>query len=122
MPSITNIQIPAGDSVLDFPATTSEFMTADASISRTVGNGLNSLSPSDTLTMGIDYSLDGGTTFIEIDNTTFLGGVIIAKDGSTLSREEIQVSRGQPFPVGTIFRLRTVATSAVHISGSLDFS
>lgn len=119
------VRFPAGSSTQLLANTTSAFVNADVLIDRTGNGGLNSLAATDTLTLSIDYSLDGGTTWLNVEGATFDGGIITStKNGVTVEEdsEEMAITNGSGFPVGTAFRIRTVASSAVRVSATVTYT
>lgn len=110
----------SGAHTFTFNNTQQSWTWATVTIDRTVNQGLNS-DATLTLDLGIDYSPDGGTTWLGIAAVQLLGGTITTK-GVTLTQDTLTVGIGQPFPVGTAFRVNTNATSPVRISGTVVYS
>lgn len=119
--TISNTRIPAGSHTFNFTNTTQVWSEANVTIDRTINGGLNSLTTADTLSLEVDCSLDGGTTWRNCGAATYEGGVLTTK-GVTQTTEYLGVSLGEPFQIGTPFRVVTVASTAVRIAGTIDFS
>ena len=93
---------------------------ASVSIDRTVNGGLNATAT--TLDIGIDYSPDGGASWLNVGGSTLRGGLIVTK-GVTLATDTLAIGIGQLFPTGTGFRVTTQVTgSAVRIAGTAVYS
>lgn len=123
--SIPTTTLAAGATTFDFIASTQPWNQAVVTINRT-GNPskdpwLNNLTPADSLTIDIQYSTDGGTTYNDLGPDTWFGGVVTVK-GVTISTFEIGVGIGVPFPAGTLFRVITTATVPTTISGTVVYT
>ena len=110
-----------GQQQFSFAGTNASYTNALVTIDRTITGGLNSLTTSDTLTISIDYSTDSGATWLNVAGKTMLGGVIVTK-GVTLTTETLGIGIGQPFPIGTQFRVDTNASTPVRIAGTVVYS
>jgi hypothetical protein len=119
---IPNQRLTGSQSFL-FSATQAPFTNADVTIDRTVNGGLNSLAIGETLTIGLDYSPDGGGVWVTVAALTLPGGTFTTK-GVTQTRDELTIGApgGEPYPVGTAFRLNTVASTPVRITGTVTYS
>lgn len=113
----------SGSRTFSFTNSTQEWSTAAISIDRTVTpNGLNARPATTTLTVSIDYSPDGGATWLPIAGSVLQGGVITVK-GVTLTQDTLTVGIGQPFPTGSGFRVNTeTAGTTVRIAGSVVYA
>jgi hypothetical protein len=122
MPSSQNIPNTrmSGTQTIALPTTTSAWTIAEVVLDRTINGGLNSLNPGDTLNISIDYSPDG-VNWQNVGGSTLQGGIIVTK-GVTLAQEVLAIGIGQPFPIGTAFRLNTVASTPVRIAGTVTYS
>lgn len=103
------------------------FTVADIVIDRTVNGGLNSLTTADSLTLSFDYSTDGGANWLNIAGVTLPGGVLNGTHNGvpfTQTADEFAIGapNDQPFPVGTNFRVRSVASTPVRITGTVTYS
>jgi hypothetical protein len=87
-------------------------------IDRTVTGGLNSLTSADSLSISIDYSPDGGTTWRAVAGSTLVGGVMVTKGTLTTERLAIGLS-GLPAGIGV--RLNTDASTPVRIAGTVTY-
>ena len=72
----------------------------------------------ETLEISIDRSPDGGQTWVPAAGITCQGGTFVTK-GVTLAREVLEVGI-EGDNVG--FRINTVASSAVRISGTVEYT
>lgn len=106
-----------------FEATQEPFTNADVTIDRSVDGGLNTLTIGDTLTVGLDYSPDGGSVWVPAAALTLPGGTFTTK-GVTQTQDGLTIGSpdGEPYPVGTAFRLNTVASTPVRITGTVTYS
>lgn len=118
--SIPNTRV-SGSHTFTLTNTAAVFTSAQVNIDRTVNGGLNALTTADTLTIAVDYSLDGGTTWLGIASCDLVGGVIITK-GVTLASDLFEVGIGRPFPIGTGFRVRTTASTPVRVAGTVVYN
>jgi hypothetical protein len=114
--NINNIRL-SGTRTFDFVNSQPGVDTALVTIDRTVNQGLNSLSPNDTLTIEVQRSLDG-VTWAQAAAITCLGGALVVK-GVTLAEEQLSVGLEE---VGEAFRIITTATSSVRIAGTVVYS
>lgn len=88
----------------------------------TAGTGdLNSLTAASTLTMEMDYSPDGGTTWLEVSASTVVGGTFVTK-GITAVQETLEFGIGQPLDGLQVRAIVTVTGTPILISGSLTVS
>ena len=111
-----------GSQTFNFTNTAQPWTDATVSIDRTISGGLNAAASTLTLNISIDYSPDGGTTWLNIGGSTLQGGTIITK-GVTLTTDTLDVGIGVPFPVGTGFRVNTTVNgAAVRIAGTVVYS
>jgi hypothetical protein len=112
-----------GTQTLPLLTTQAPFTNAAILLARDVNGGLNSLTPADTLTISIGYSLDGGATWDAPATQTLFGGLYVTK-GVTQIRDLLAISSrsGDPFPVGTPFRIVTVASVPVRIAATVTYS
>jgi hypothetical protein len=95
--------------------------TAEIVIDRTVNGGLNSVAAGSTLDLTIDYSVDGGA-FSNCGGIEAQGGLIVTK-GVTLTQDTLTVRRDAPFPANrTRFQVTAVASTAVRIAGTVDYT
>src|SRR4051812_46451187 len=96
--NIPNQRLTGSQSFL-FSATQVLFTNADVTIDRSVNGGLNSLTIGDTLTIGLDYSPDGGTVWVVVAALTLPGGTFTTK-GVTQTQDELTIGspNGQPYP------------------------
>jgi hypothetical protein len=110
-----------GHQVTNFPSTNQQYSHAILTVDRTVASGLNSLAATDFFTYVIDYSIDGGNSWIMLGGSTLRGGINVTK-GKQHDTDEISVGYNGPLPVGTQFRVTTDATAPVRIAGSMVYS
>lgn len=110
-----------GSHTFTLQGTAAVFTSAQVTLDRTVNGGLNSLTSADTLDLAVDYSLDGGTTWLNIASCELVGGIIVTK-GITLASDLFEVGIGVPFPIGTGFRVRTTASAPVRITGTVVYN
>lgn len=120
--TIPNVVL-SGSRTFSFTNATQEWSEAAVTIDRTVTpNGLNARPATTTLTISIDYSPDGGTTWFNVGGSTLQGGTVTVK-GVTTATDTLAIGIGQPFPVGTGFRVNTItAGSTVRIAGTVVYS
>lgn len=119
--TISNTRL-SGPHTFPLQNTAQAWTTAQLVIDRTVNGGLNSLTAADTLGLDFDYSPDGGTTWVPLAGIVCVGGPIVVK-GVTLSQEVLTLSSGVvPFPTGTGFQVRTTASKAVRLTGSVTYA
>jgi hypothetical protein len=112
----------SGSQTFTFLNTDQVYTNATITIDRTITGGLNSASSALILGLSFDYSLDGGTTWLNIGGSTLIGGTIVTK-GVTLASDTLGVGIGQPFPLGTSFRVDTVVNAgSVEIAGTVVYS
>ena len=111
----------SGQQTFNFPGTNASYTNALVTIDRTIAGGLNSLNSADTLTIAIDYSTNGGTSWLNIAGSTLQGGTIVTK-GVTLAQDTLAVGIGHAFPIGTLFRVDTSASTPVRIAGTVVYS
>lgn len=112
-----------GSQTTNFAVTAAVFSEAKVVADRTGTGGLNSLPVGSSLAIFVDWSPDG-VAWQEIADKTCWGGTFtVTKNGTTITvdSEELDVSIGTPFPTGTSFRLRTVASTAVRVSGTVTY-
>jgi hypothetical protein len=115
--NISNTRL-TGPQTFNFSNTPPGANDALVTIDRTVTGGLNSLTNADTLTISIDRSPDGGTTWIPAAGITCIGGVIVTK-GVTLAKETLAVGIDD---ANTGFRINTDASIPVRIAGTVVYS
>lgn len=118
--TITNTRV-SGQHTFTLQNTAQAWTNAAVAIDRTPNGGLNSLTTADTLDISIDYSPDGGTTWVNVAGVTLLGGTIVVK-GVTLTEDDLAIGIGVPFPGGTGFRVNTNASKAVRVAGTVVYS
>lgn len=118
--SIPNTRL-SGQHTFSLQATTQVWTNALVTIDRTVSGGLNSLTTANTLSISIDYSPDGGTTWVNAAGLTLVGGAAVTK-GVTPTEDDLAIGIPVPFPVGTGFRLNTAASKAVRVVGTVVYS
>lgn len=111
----------SGSQTFTFLNTDQVWGNAQITIDRTVTGGLNTLTSVDTLAINFDYSPDGGTSWLNIGGSTLQGGTVVTK-GFTTNTDTLAIGQGQPFPTGTGFRVRTTASTSVHIAGTVVYS
>lgn len=113
----------SGSQTIPLNPSADTFTNADIIIDRTVNGGLNSLAIGETLTIGIDYSLDGGTVWATVASLTLPGGTFVTK-GITQTQDELNIGspNGQPFPIGTAFRDPFTASTPVRITATVTYS
>lgn len=122
-----NQRFPAGSSTLSLPNSTAVFTTADITVNRAANGGLDSLPTGSVVDVAFDYSLDGGTTWAGCGGAEWDGGPLppVVKNGQTFpadESEELAIGIGEPFPVGTAFRVRVTTANAVRLSGTVTYS
>lgn len=108
-----------GQQTFTFSNTAQQWTDALVTIDRTITGGLNSLTGADRLTIAIDYSPDGGTTWRAVAGSTLVGGLIITK-GVTLATDGLAIGLSG-LPAGVGIRLNTTATTPVRISGTVTY-
>lgn len=120
--SIPNTRL-TGSQTFNFTNTAQPWSTATVTLDRTISGGLNAAATSTTLDISIDYSPDGGTTWLNIAGRTLQGGVLTAK-GQTQTTETLSVGIGVDFPTGTAFRVNITVNggTAVRIAGTVVYS
>lgn len=113
----------SGSRTFNFTNTAQPWTNATVTIDRTVTpNGLNARTTADHLIISIDWSPDGGTTWLNIAGSTLEGGLIVTK-GVTLTTDTLTVGIGQPFPTGAGFRVNTQTTGqSIRIAGTVVYS
>lgn len=111
----------SGQHTFPLQATAQVWTNALVTIDRTVNGGLNSLAAGSTLDISIDYSPDGGTTWLNTAGVTLLGGAIVVK-GVTLTEDDLAVGVPVPFPAGTGFQVNANASKAVRVAGTVVYS
>jgi hypothetical protein len=120
--NIPNQRLTGSQSFL-MATTQAPFTNAAITVDRTVNGGLNTLTLTDTLTVGIDYSPDGGTAWVAVAAFTLPGGTFVTK-GVTQTQDFLAIGApgGDPFPVGTAFRINTLASTPVRITATVTYS
>jgi alpha-D-ribose 1-methylphosphonate 5-triphosphate diphosphatase PhnM len=106
-----------GTQTFNFTNTPPGAQWATVTINRGVNGGLDSLTPADTLEIHIDKSFDGGVTWFYQAGITCQGGQIVTK-GVTLATDTLTVGIDSD-DMG--FRITTVASAAVRITGQVDY-
>jgi hypothetical protein len=119
--SIPNTRL-TGTQTFTFQNTAQPWTNCLITIDRTVTGGLNSLTPTDTLDISIDYSPDGGTNWVNVSAQKLVGGSFVVKGVTVPTESDLAIGIGQPFPVGTAFRLNTTASTPVRIAGTVVYS
>lgn len=107
-----------GPQTFNFSNTPAGANDALVTIDRTVSGGLNSLTTADTLTISVDRSPDGGTTWLPAAGITCVGGTIVTK-GVTITKDTLDVGIDD---ADTGFRINTVASTPVRIAGTVVYS
>lgn len=110
-----------GTQTFNFTNTAQPWTDATMTIDRTVAQGLNTKTSALTVQVAFDWSPDGGTTWRNIGGSTLQGGTITTK-GVTLTTDTLDIGIGQPFPVGSGFRITTTASASVRIAGTVVYS
>jgi hypothetical protein len=106
-----------GQQTFNFTNTAQAWNNATLVIDRTINGGLNSLTTADTLTLSVDRSTDGGTTWRPVAAITCIGGVLVTK-GVTLASETLGVGVGN---VGDGFRVTAVPSTPVRVAGTFTY-
>lgn len=113
--------IQRGARTFSFASSQAPWSNALISIDRTISGGLNSLPATATLTLDIQYSLDGGATWNDLCGSTLQGGTITVK-GVTLTTDTLECGIGVTFPTGTLFELNTNASARVVVDGQVTYT
>lgn len=114
----------AGPHTITFNDTNQPVTNAFVLINRNAAGAnpsLNALTSADTLTVDIQFSVDGGVTFVDCGTDTINGGTVTVK-GVTLTQTGFGVGIGHPFPVPCRFRVNLNASTAMTISGSITYN
>lgn len=108
-----------GTQTINFAAVPPGTQWAQVTIQRDVTpGGLNTLATTETLTISVDRSTDGGVTWKNAAATTALGGTYVTK-GVTQVQERLTVGID---PEDTGYRITTTASTSVRISGQVDYT
>lgn len=122
--TIPSTRIPSGEHIFALQPTQALFTDAAVTIDRTINGGLNSLATGSTVSIYIDYSPDGGTTWVQRGGLDGIQGGNLVTKGVTQTTETFTVSSfgDQPYPIGSNFRVRTEASTAVRVAGTVEYS
>lgn len=103
--------------VFTLQASAQPWTEASVSIDRTINGGLNATAGT-TINIGIDYSTDGGVSWLNVGGVTLPGGAA----NPVQTTDFLGIGIGQPFPTGTGFRLTTQVTGpAVRAAGTATY-
>lgn len=124
--TFNNSSFPGNGQTTTVPVPTSlaPWTTVEIDVDRTVNGGLNSLTSATVVTTTMQYSEDGGNTWITAGFTTEVGGIFTDFAGQENTDFLSFSVEGQTYPAGTNWQLlvNVAGPSAVKASGTVTWA
>lgn len=121
--TFNNKSFPVGETTVPVSTSLAPWTTVEIDVDRTVNGGLNSLTSATVVALTMQYSSDGGNTWVTAGYTTEDGGIYTDSQGQENTDTLGFSVQGQTYPTGTVwqFLVDVSGPSAVKASGTVTW-